>query len=398
MVTRLMVLQVLGDSAFGGATGVVLEQCRMLQGKGMEVTLLSTDAPTKAEFNRHGIPVVGPAVILRDVHPWRDVKALVALTRFLRRNRFDVVHTHTSKPGFIGRVAARLAGVSVIMHTVHLYAFGKGKSGPAEWLYAGLERLAGRWTDRVIVVSRENERLTQERRIIDREKCVFVANGVDWRKFRVGESVRMEERAELGVGPEEPVVGMVGRIAEQKDPLCFVEAAAALKERWPRARFLMVGDGPLRGDVEELAARRGLTDRFIMTGFRQDVAEILSAIDVYVVSSLWEGMSISLLEAMAAGRAIVATDIESNREVAEDGKTAILTPPGDPKALAEAIERFLDHPDLAADFGLAAGRAAADKFSMEQMIEATWHVYEAAAREKHLGQAREAMTGELHAR
>jgi glycosyltransferase involved in cell wall biosynthesis len=357
----------------------------MLKQKGLDVTLLSTDSTTAAEFEKNGIPVVDPVVILRDVRLPSDVKALLQLTCFLSKNRFDIVHTHTSKPGFIGRLAARLSGVPLVFHTSHRFAFDIYTSKLKSRFFARLERLAGEWTDQLFVVSQQNLRLALNHKIIPKSKISYIPNSIEWKRFAISEKVKLAKKTELGLAPESLVIGMVGRLSLPKLPGDFVQACALISERWPQARFLIIGDGPERSNIEFLIERCGLKGKLLMTGFRQDIPELLSILDVFVLPTRWEGMSISLLEAMAAGKPIVTTDIECNREVVKDGQTAVLVPPGKPTLLASAVERLLADREFATVIGARARQTVIERFSHEQMLEQIWHIYELQIQQRLFG-------------
>lgn len=369
------VLQILGDSAFGGGSYHVLMLSLMLREKGLSIKLLSTDETTAAEFAKKGISVLQTAIIMRDVSPLADLKALYRLWRFLSKNPFDIVHTHTSKPGFVGRLAARMAGVPIIIHTSHRFAFDVAGSKFRSWLFLIMERLAGRWTSQLLVVSRQNYRMALDHKIAPEAKITYIPNFIDAERFDISRKTILAKKAELGLESDSRVVGMVARLHPPKLPADFVKACAILSRRWPSTRFLLVGDGPQRGEIESLVEQQGLNGQLIMTGFRRDIPEMLAVLDVFVLPTLWEGMSISILEAMAAGKPIVTTDIEPNREILRNGESAILVSPGAPKELAAAVDRLLDDPAAATALGATARRRAVQTFGYEQLREKIWNVY-----------------------
>jgi glycosyltransferase involved in cell wall biosynthesis len=183
-------------------------------------------------------------------------------------------------------------------------------------------------------------------------------------------------RRELGIPVDAPVVGTVTRLSPQKAPLDFVDAAARVAERRPEAHFLLVGDGPLRAGVEARVADLGLVERFHLAGLRREVPDLLHAFDVFALSSLWEGLPRVLPQAMAAGLPVVATAVDGNAEAVTDGANGILVPPGDPGAMAGALVRLLDDPDLAARMG-EAGQASVQEFSARKMVDDIAALYEA---------------------
>lgn len=363
----------------------MLMLCKMLNDKGLAVKLLSTDEATATESDKWGISVVNSVRIMPDIQPVKDVMAVVKLWRFLRRNRFDIVHTHTSKPGFIGRLAARLASVPVVVHTSHGFAFDTEGREHLNGLFVWLERLAGRWTDSLLVVSQHNYRVALEHDLIAENKMTYVPNFIESGKYASDEKTRLAKRAELGLEPESPVVGMVGRLCRQKSPADFVRACTILSKRWPKVQFVLVGDGPERSEIDQLVENSSLGGQLTMTGFRRDIPELLSIIDVFVLPSLWEGMSISLLEAMAAGKAIVATDIEPNMEVLRHEETALLVPPKDPQKLAMAVERLLSDGDFAESLSRRSRQLIGEQYSPEVLMEKIWLAYEGQIERKLSG-------------
>jgi glycosyltransferase involved in cell wall biosynthesis len=368
------VLQVIGGSKFGGAVWVVLSYAEALQEHGCRVTVLTTVEPVADVFRGAGCEILPVPEIRREINPPRDLAALTQLTRICRRRRFDVVHTHTSKGGFVGRAAARLARTPVVLHTAHGFAFHEGSSRAATAVYTRLERLAGRWSDRVITVSAFHRLWAIEQRLAPPERIVAVRNGISPSRLVVDQE-RDAVRRELGVGAGDLLLVSVGRLAAQKGLGTLLRALPALRERGLSLRVALVGDGPLRGELEGYVAEAGLGDMVTFLGFRTDVGDLVNASDAIVAPSLWEGLSISVLEAMAFGKPIVATDIGSNRELLEDGVSGLLVPPEQPSRLAEAIAALADDRILAGRLGAAAKERFERDFTERAMKEALWEVY-----------------------
>jgi glycosyltransferase involved in cell wall biosynthesis len=368
------VLQVIGGSKFGGAVWVVLSYVEALREHGCEVTVLTTVEPVADVFRGAGCEILAVPDITREINPPRDLAALTRLSRICRRRRFDVVHTHTSKGGFVGRAAARLARAPVVLHTAHGFAFHEGSSRAATAVYTRLERLAGRWSDRVITVSEFHRRWAIEQRLAPPERIVAVRNGISASRLVVNQEPDAVRR-ELGVGAGDTLLLSVGRLAAQKGLGTFLRALPALRERGLPIRVALVGDGPLRSELEGDVAEAGLGDVVTFTGFRTDVGDLVNASNAIVAPSLWEGLSISVLEAMAFGKPIVATDIGSNSELLEDGISGLLVPPEQPSRLAEAIGALAVNRELAARLGAAAKERFERNFTESAMKEALWEVY-----------------------
>jgi len=369
------VLHIVGDSEFGGGAWCIFSLVKMAQQHGLTAEVLSTDPKILAELRNRGIGAVPLAVIWRDTNPVRDLIGVFRLVRFLRTSPYSIVHTHTSKGGFIGRLAARIAGIPIIVHTAHGFAFHEFSSTAALQFYAALERIATHWCGRIITVSNNHREWALELKISLPEKIVAIQNGISPERLKVTR-LRDQIRAELGVSSEEALIITLGRLVPQKGLEYLIQAVPDIvTQMGNRVKVIIAGRGPLRTDLEDLAYSIGVAANVTFIGFRADVADILNVADVVALPSLWEGLSIALLEAMAMAKPIVTTDISSNREVIEDGRTALLVPPRDPGTLAQAIVSLLSSPTLAARLGAAAQETFKAKFTEERMLKQTWEVY-----------------------
>lgn len=376
MEPPLKVLQVLGGpgGGWGGAGVVVLAVTRELLNRGCEVWVHCLSDEAAERFGSAGARVVTSTLWRRPIHPIFDFLALVELYRLCRRERFDIVSTHTSKGGMIGRVAARLAGTPHIVYTAHGYAFNEVDSKAKATLYRWLERIASHFCNVVICVNEEERLMAIEEKVVAPEKIVTVLNGIDTAIYqRTGPTDSL--RHELDPGGDAILIGSTGRLAPQKGFEFLVQAMPAVLAACPEARLVIAGDGPLGPELKSLARQVGVADQCLFPGFRADIPELLQCYDVYALPSLWEGLSISLLEAMAAGKAIVTTNIKGNREVIENGVCGVLVPPGDPPALAGALLDLMRDRPRAAALGRRAQQKAVETFSQDAMIVRTLELY-----------------------
>ncbi len=335
------------------------------------------------EVRARGIPLTIEPALRREINPPKDSLALIRLARFIRRGRYTIVHTHSSKAGILGRWAARLAGTPVIVHTVHGWGHHERQHPLVRRFYILLERATARITAKLIVVSPRNTQKGLADSIGTPEKYVTIRSGIELDRFLHPTRSRETVREELGIPPHVPVVGTVTRLSPQKAPLDFVIAAAGVAEKRPAVHFVIVGDGPLRAEVEAEIAARSLTDRVHLTGLRRDVPDLMHSFDIFALSSLWEGLPRVLPQAMAAGLPIVATAVDGNTEAVTDGVNGLLTPPGDPQAMAVALLRLLEDPALARKMG-EAGRARAEEFSARKMVSDIAALYERLLAERTL--------------
>lgn len=374
------ILHVVGNSEFGGGGIVILDLVAAARTAGYDVSVLTTDPVFQGKLREAGVPYVDIDVIRRPIRPLWDLGGLARLTSYLRRHRYDIVHTHTSKGGVVGRWAARMAGIPVIVHTVHGFSFHERSPRPVKLVYGALERFAARACDLVVTVSEELRDVALAAGIGTPDRVVAIPNGVGTERVRTTRT-RDETRTGLGLAAEDLVAVTPGRLSEQKGHAVLFEALGGLGEP-PELTVLCPGEGPDREALEEQVARLGLGERVRFLGFRDDIGDLLGAADMVVLPSLWEGLSIALLEAMAAGRPIVTTAIPSNREVSREGACAVLVPPGDPAALRDAVLRLAADPEARRELGTEARLVFEKHYTREAMTGAYLDRYRALLAEK----------------
>ncbi len=282
--------------------------------------------------------------LLRDIHALNDLRALWELIRLFRQLRPKIVHTHSSKAGILGRLAAWLTGVPHILHTVHGYGVTPAQPAWLRRVLIAFEWLAGRITTHWITVSQADRRQGLEWGLFSASQVSVVRPGIDPAPFaaRVDWEERDRIRASLGIGPNHLLVGTVSCLKSQKCPEDYVRIAAHVCQRLPLARFVLVGDGALRPQIEALLRVRGLEERMTLLGWRRDVAALLKAFDVFVLTSRWEGLPCVLLEARASRIPIVATDVGGAAEAITDAAQGRLYQPGDVEAMADRVCRVLE--------------------------------------------------------
>ncbi len=298
--------------------------------------------------------------LVQPMRPWQDFRALSQCVRLIRESRPDLVHTHTSKAGTIGRVAARICGVPSIF-TAHTWCFAEGTSW--KWKLAGLpiERLAARCASRIITVSESNQDLAIRRRVAASDKFVTIHNGI-------ADTIH---RARPGSGMV-PRIVMVARFSEQKAQNLLVEAVRTIQQPF---ELVLIGDGPTRPAVERQVVEAGLGDRVQFLGQRLDVPEILASSHIFALFTNWEGFPISILEAMRAGLPVVASNVNGVKEAVEDGYNGFLIPAGGVGSFRTRLEQLLGDPSLRAEMGRAARRRFAAEFTVDSMLGKTAALY-----------------------
>ena len=313
-----------------------------------------------------GVPWFEAPCLVRSIGPAKDLRALWQLFRLVRKLRPDIVHTHSSKAGFVGRLAAKLAGAPHILYTPHGHVFQGYFSPQVTRGFIAMERLAARWTDRIITLTDAEADQHLAQGIGRREQFVTIPSGIDLDGVILATPRRLAARG--------TIVGTVARLAPVKGHRYLLDAAPAILGRCPEVRFVLVGDGETRPDLEAQARGLGLTDRITFAGFRGDVPAVIAGMDLFVLPSLNEGMGRVLVMAMALGKPIVATRVGGVPELLGDDEAGILVPPGDPAALAGAVTSVLCDPSLAAALG-EAGRRRATRYGAEAMLSLLAKVY-----------------------
>lgn len=300
--------------------------------------------------------------LVRPISPVSDIKALRKISAIIRRHRPDILHTHSSKTGVLGRLAGRWCGVPAIVHTVHGFAFPYSSSTLVRGFYRFLEFVGGLACHALIVLNEDDRAIAIKQLRVPPNKVHLISNGVDTTKFAPrspDERTRLRQQAFRLASPTTTCIGMVGRLWRQKNPLCLVNAAKLLLDQGLiDFKVFLIGDGELRAKVLQNVEQMGLQNHVELLGWRDDVSALLSGLDICVLPSLWEGLPLAILEAMASGVPVVASEIAGNRELVSDSIDGYLFDTNDASALAERIRRLIDDPARAQQMG-AAGRAKA---------------------------------------
>jgi len=357
------VCQLVTLSEWGGAQHVVYTLASHLKDEFACTVACGPGGELVERVRLHNIPVTVIPALRRALNPWLDATALWQIVRLLRNGHFDILHCHSSKAGILGRLAARITGVPIVLFTAHGWAFTEGRSYWKRWLAAQLERIASRWTTKIVCVSHHDRELALRFNVAQPECLVVIHNGIDPSPFSLANDSVI--RREFGLSGD-LVITTIGRMAVPKDPLTLLRAYRILNPS--NAKVVIVGDGPLRAAVERHIDRNMLRGRVLLAGMRYNVPDLLAASDVFVLASRWEGLPLTIIEAMMAGLPVVATNVGGVTELVEHGVTGIIVPPGNAEALAMAIRQLLEDADLRRRMGQAGRQHALEKFTVDRMV------------------------------
>lgn len=375
MSQPIRVLHIITRLIVGGAQEATILTAQMLDQTKWDVHIFSgPQTGSEGSLIEHtrnlGIPLTLDPYLVREINPVKDLIVLLRLVRFIRQGGYSVVHTHSSKAGIIGRWAARLAGVKVIVHTVHGWAHHDYQRPLIRRMYITLEKLTlpithTMTTDSILNINKgiEDGIGTTANYVETPIRC-----GIELDRFGHPQVAPAEMRQQLGIPSDALVVGSVTRLSPQKAPLDLIDAFGHIQRQFPHAWFIVVGDGPLRPDVEARIQQLGLGDRLILTGLRRDVPELMAAFDIFVLSSLWEGLPRVLPQAMATGLPIVCTAADGTAEAIEEGVNGFLVGKGETAVLAARVLQLLQDGELRRTMG-ENGRCRAPQFSAETMVQ-----------------------------
>lgn len=354
---------------------LLLNQLSSLRDAGYDVTGIAAPGPHIPRIEAAGIRFL-PLHMTRNFTPLADLVSLWQLWSLIRRERFAIVHTHNPKPGLLGQLAARLAGVPIVINTLHGFYFHDHMRPLARRFYITMEQIAARCSDVVLSQNREDIETARRERIGQPWRFKYLGNGIDLATFDPArfsaEEVR-QRRETLGLPPDAPVVGFVGRLAaRRKGFLDFLAAGAAVAQRLPEAHFLIIGEADHgKPDAVEpvVAEQYGIADQCLFLGRRpnSELPLLYRCMDLLVLPSLFEGVPRVVMEAAAMGVPAVVTDVKGNREALEQGRTGLLVPLGDVRALATAILAVLEDGERACRMGAASRELAIERFD-ERLI------------------------------
>ena len=349
------------------------ETCELVLVHGVSFESQMTECEEKAvesgilEAGKKGVRVIAIPSLVRKISPGQDLRALFFLWRLVIRERPVIVHTHTSKAGILGRCAAKLAGVPTLVHTPHGHVF-YGHFGPlASKFFLAIERLMALVTDRMVALTEAERNDYVAFCVSNPDKIVTIHSGVEIERYMNAEVNIEDKKRSLGLDPKELVVGSIGWLLPIKGPMYLLRALARVWQSHPETRLLFVGKGDMEEQLRAEASRMGVSDKVTFLGWRNDIPEIMHTLDILVLPSLNEGMGRVLVEAMAAGKPVVASSVGGILDLVKHGHNGFLVTPGDVVGLSLAIEELVRDERLRNEMGRR-GSTMAQNYSVEKML------------------------------
>ena len=374
---RIKVAHVITRLDLGGAQQNTLHTARRLDPARFDVLLICGeggyfDAEVRAD---RGLRAVFLDSLVREVSPLRDLLAVLELWKLFQAEKPDVVHTHSSKAGILGRLAAAMAGIPVVIHTYHGFGFHDGQNALVKNIYVFLERLCARFTTRLVYVSRANATYAERHGLGDAAAAEIIRSGIHLSDFPAKvDAAKLKMSA--GIGMHKPVVLSIGNLKPQKNAADFVAAAAKVSAKVPEARFVFLGDGPQKTALQARAFALGIGDKIQFLGWRRDGAQWLAAADVFAMTSLWEGLPRSLVEAMKTGLPSVCYATDGVVDLLRDGQNGRLIAPGDVDAFAARLVELLTDEGMRRRMGEAAAASIGPEFDIDGMVRTQEALYE----------------------
>lgn len=374
VITRLIV---------GGAQENTLFTVEGLQARGYRVALVSgptlgPEGSLSSRVRNQGIRPVYVPCLVRNISPWRDAFAFVRLVLLFRRERYDIVHTHSAKAGILGRIAAKCACPrSLVIHTVHGLSFHPYQPAYRNFLYLAAERIAARFTDAFICVGEVMQERSLRAGIGTRRKYTVIYSGFDVEAYVRHQARREAHRRELGFSENDRVVGMIGRLFALKGQRYLLDAFARISTEFPHAKLLLVGDGVLRDVLEKRARDAGIRERVLFAGLvaPERIPAYVGVMDVLAHTSLREGLPKAVAQGFAGGVPVVAFDVDGARELVVHEETGYLVRPGDVSSLADALGRLLANPRRGLAMGSEGQKIVLEKFPVRVMVREIERLY-----------------------
>ncbi len=351
----------------------------ILRDMGYEVEVAAAPVGFKEKIEREGFKVY-PIPFSRNPLSVSNLKAFFMILHLMKKRKYIMAHMHTPVASFLGRIAAKIAGIPHIVYTVHGFHFHEYGSKLRNFIYYHLEKFAGKFTDVLITINIDDYKIACEKNLIPHGRVVYIKGvGVDTAKFSPGVAIRDDlaqgYMKEFGIKKNEFVIISIAELSREKNIIDIISAMGLLKKKGRNFKLIIVGDGRQRNELKEFVISKGLSRKVIFTGWRIDIPELLSISGVFVTCSVREGLPVSVMEAMTMRKPVVAYNIRGVRDLVVDGETGFLVPFGDVKALTEKILFLHEHPDVCKEMGEKGRERIEKEFSLNVIIEQMKNLY-----------------------
>ncbi len=374
---KITIAHIITKLELGGAQQNTLYTLKHLNPEKFETILISGKGGIldQEEFSSLTNRLFFIGELVRKINPIFDFIALIKIWHLLKKEKIDLVHTHSSKAGILGRWAAKLAGVPYIVHTYHGFGFNDYQKWPVRWLFIGIERITAYISTKLVVVSGENTKKALANKIGEKNQYVVIHSGIKIKEVSFNPIIKKEKRREFGFSDGDFVVGMIACFKPQKDPISFVLLVNKVSACLPQAKFLLVGDGLLRPSVEKLIFKLNLQEKIKLLGWRRDIPLLLQTFDIMILTSLWEGLPRVFLEAMVLGIPVIATEVDGAKEVIKNGINGFLVPPKDMVSMAEKVIYLFKNKGKRKQMGICAKEMISSSFDIDQMVKEIEELY-----------------------
>lgn len=378
---KIKVLHTITRLIVGGAQENTILTAQLLDNNKYDVEVVSgiqlgAEGSLFEEAKKRNVEVTKFSNLVREISPLKDLIHLFEMIFFLYKKNYHIIHTHSSKAGIIHRIAAKIANVPITIHTVHGWSFHDELSSFSKKFYILLEKICSTFTDKIITVTDYDIKKGLTENIGKSEQYSTIHSSIEIERYKTPSKSKLKIIKELGINKNNIIVGTVSRMSAQKAPIDFMKAAKIICQKYPNTQFLFVGDGELRNEVENYIIQNGLVDKIILSGLRYDVPDLLHVMDIFILSSLWEGLPRVFSQAMAAKLPIVATKVNGAPEAIEEGENGFLVSPGKPQEMADKIEILLENEKLRKKMGEKGYRIVDSAFNVVNMVKNIEVVYE----------------------
>jgi len=371
--TKIRVLHIITRMIPGGADENTLQTVLLLDKARFTVDLIVGGQSDEMMLRRvENCRVVILPELVRNPSLSCDIKSFIKIMRIIRHEKYHIVHTHTAKAGILGRMAAWLCRTPIVVHTLHGTTFHRAMHASEAFFYRILERLTACITDQLVSVGDDLRQIYLNAGVGKPEQYVTIRSGFEISRFRLSDAEialrRRKIRRELGISDAAYVIGSASRLEPRKGQYYFIQSAQQLLSKYPDLVFILAGDGPSAEELRTLAQSLRIANKIHFLGHRKDIEDVMSAMDVFVLSSLWEGLPQVLVQAAALGRPIVSFDAEGAKEIVHGGENGFVVPRGDENALTESLAYLISHPQRAREMGLRGRRFIGAEYDKEIMV------------------------------